>query len=100
MYLGHGNTNQRFAREADSDTEVVCFLKLPSFYTKLKRLLAPTIQILASFERAKNQGRAIMSVALSLRPKGTNDINDRKSLTENEVYKIKCAVKHFESVRS
>ena len=24
---------QRFAREADSDTEVVCFLKLPSFYT-------------------------------------------------------------------
>jgi len=27
--------------------------------------------------------------------KGTNDINDKKALTEGEVYKIKCAMKHF-----
>ena len=24
--------------------------------------------------------------------KGTNDINDKKALTESEVYKIKCAI--------
>jgi type III restriction enzyme len=27
--------------------------------------------------------------------KGTNDINDKKALTESEMYKIKCAMKHF-----
>jgi type III restriction enzyme len=27
--------------------------------------------------------------------KGTNDINDKKALKESEVYKIKCAIKHF-----
>ena len=27
--------------------------------------------------------------------KGTNDINDKKSLKESEAYLIKCAIKHF-----
>jgi len=30
--------------------------------------------------------------------KGTNNIDDRKTLTENEIYRIKCAVKHFEAL--
>jgi len=30
--------------------------------------------------------------------KGTNDVEDRKSLTRDEAYKIKCAVKHFEAL--
>jgi type III restriction enzyme len=30
--------------------------------------------------------------------KGTNDINDKKALTDSEVYKIKCAMKHFETL--
>ena len=30
--------------------------------------------------------------------KGTNDINDKKALTESEVYKIRCAMKHFEKL--
>ena len=25
-------------------------------------------------------------------------MDDRKSLTENEIYKIKCAIKHFEAL--
>jgi type III restriction enzyme len=30
--------------------------------------------------------------------KGTNDIKDKKSLTESEIYKIRCAMKHFEKL--
>jgi type III restriction enzyme len=30
--------------------------------------------------------------------KGTNDINDKKALKESEVYKIRCALKHFEKL--
>ena len=30
--------------------------------------------------------------------KGTNDINDKKALTESEKYKIKCAYKHFKTL--
>jgi type III restriction enzyme len=30
--------------------------------------------------------------------KGTNDINDTKALKESEIYKIKCALKHFKAL--
>ncbi|MBK7866372.1 MAG: hypothetical protein IPJ75_04940 [Ignavibacteriales bacterium] len=30
--------------------------------------------------------------------KGTNDINDKKTMSESEVYKINCAMKHFTSL--
>ena len=30
--------------------------------------------------------------------KGTNDPADKKALRESEVYKIKCAIKHFDAL--
>jgi len=30
--------------------------------------------------------------------KGTNNINDRKALTESEWFKIQCAIKHFKAL--
>jgi len=30
--------------------------------------------------------------------KGTNEITDKKALRESEVYKIKCAMKHFDAL--
>ena len=30
--------------------------------------------------------------------KGTNELADKKALRESEVYKIKCALKHFDAL--
>ena len=30
--------------------------------------------------------------------KGTNELSDKKALRESEVYKIKCAMKHFDAL--
>lgn len=89
---------QRFAREADSDTEVVCFLKLPSFYT-IKTPAGPyNPDFGLILKKRKIRDEQSSEYYFVIETKGTNDINDRKSLTENEVYKIKCAVKHFEAL--
>ncbi len=89
---------QRFAREADTDTEVVCFLKLPSFYT-IKTPAGPyNPDFGLVLKKRKIRDDKISEYYFVIETKGTNDINDRKSLTENEIYKIKCAVKHFEAL--
>ena len=44
--------------------------------------------------RAKNENEYYFVIET----KGTNQLNDRKSLTENEIYKIKCALKHFDAL--
>lgn len=89
---------QRFAREADSDTEVVCFLKLPSFYT-IKTPAGPyNPDFGLILKKRKIRDEQSSEYYFVIETKGTNDIHDRKALTENEMYKIKCAVKHFEAL--
>lgn len=89
---------QRFAREADTDSEVVCFLKLPSFYT-IKTPAGPyNPDFGLVLKKRKIRDDKISEYYFVIETKGTNDINDRKSLTENEIYKIKCAIKHFEAL--
>ncbi|MBN2836380.1 MAG: DEAD/DEAH box helicase family protein [Candidatus Delongbacteria bacterium] len=89
---------QRFARDADTDTEVVCFLKLPGFY----RIKTPAGEYNPDFglvlKKKKIRDDREQEFYFVIETKGTNDINDRKALTENEIYKIKCAVKHFEAL--
>ncbi|MGE3063162.1 MAG: DEAD/DEAH box helicase family protein [bacterium] len=89
---------QKFAREADSDTEVVCFLKLPSFYV----IKTPAGEYNPDFglvlKKNKLREESGSEYYFVIETKGTNSLDDRKSLTENEIYKIKCAVKHFEAL--
>lgn len=89
---------QRFAREADSDTEVVCFLKLPAFYV----IKTPAGEYNPDFglvlKKKKLREDSGSEYYFVIETKGTNSLDDRKAITENEIYKIKCAVKHFEAL--
>lgn len=89
---------QRFAQKADTDIEVVCFLKLPSFYV-IKTPAGdynPDFGIVLKKPKMREENSSEYYFVIEI--KGTNDINDRKALTENEIYKIRCAIKHFEAL--
>ncbi|MFC1484963.1 DEAD/DEAH box helicase family protein [bacterium] len=87
-----------FAYKADNDTEIICFLKLPSFYT----IKTPVGEYNPDFgmvlKKRKIREDNEKEYYFVIETKGTNNINDRKALTENEIYKIKCAMKHFEAL--
>lgn len=89
---------QIFARNADIDTEVVCFLKLPAFYV----INTPAGPYNPDFglvlKKKKIREENTSEYYFVIETKGTNTIDDRKSLSESEIYKIKCAIKHFEAL--
>lgn len=89
---------REFAREADCDAEVVCFLKLPSFYV----IKTPAGEYNPDFglvlKKKKIRAESGSEYYFVIEIKGTNSPDDRKALTENEIYKIKCAIKHFEAL--
>ncbi|MCL6591026.1 MAG: DEAD/DEAH box helicase family protein [Firmicutes bacterium] len=87
-----------FARRADTDMETVCFLKLPSFYT----IKTPAGDYNPDFgmvlKKRKIRDDEAYEYYFVIETKGTNNIDDRKALTDNEIYKMKCAIKHFEAL--
>lgn len=89
---------KEFAAYADGDADVVCFLKLPDFY----RIKTPIGDYNPDFgvvlKRKKIRAESGEEFYFVVETKGTNDINDKKALTESEIYKIKCALKHFEAL--
>ena len=87
-----------FAETADSDTEVVCFLKLPAFYVIQTPVGTYNPDFGLVLRRRKIRGDEEHEFYFVVETKGTNCINDRKTLTRDEVYKIKCALKHFEEL--
>jgi len=89
---------QKFAREADSDTEVICFLKLPSFYV-IKTPAGeynPDFGLVLKKKKIREESGAEYYFVIEI--KGTDSLDDRKALKENEIFKIKCALKHFEAL--
>jgi type III restriction enzyme len=87
-----------FAKTADLDDEIICFLKLPSYY-KIKTPIGeyePDFGLVMKRKSLKTGSES--EYYFVIETKGTNDINDKKSLTESEVYRIKCAMKHFEAL--
>lgn len=89
---------RKFAREADGDAEIVCFLKLPPFYV-IKTPAGdynPDFGVVLKKKKIREETGSEYYFVIEI--KGTNSIDDRKALTENEIYKIKCAVKHFEAL--
>jgi len=87
-----------FAGFADSDDEVVCFLKLPEFY-KIETPIGPyNPDFGVVFRRKRLRDSQETEFYFVVETKGTNELSDAKALRQSEVYKIKCAMKHFEAL--
>ncbi len=89
------NVEYNFAKTADNQPEIVCFIKLPNWY-KIKTPIGeyePDFGLVMKRKSLKTGNES--EYYFVIETKGTNDINDKKALTESEVYKIKCAMKHF-----
>lgn len=96
--LVDSDVERNFSLDADRDAEVVCFLKLPSWY-KIKTPIGnyePDFGLVMKRKSLKTGDENEFYFVIET--KGTNDINDKKALTESEVYKIRCAMKHFEKL--
>lgn len=96
--LVDSDVERNFSLDADKDAEVVCFLKLPSWY-KIKTPIGnyePDFGLVMKRKSLKTGDENEFYFVIET--KGTNDINDKKALTESEVYKIRCAMKHFEKL--
>ena len=86
---------KHFAMATDNDDEVICFLKLPSYY-KIQTPIGeynPDFGIVMKRKSLRDGNESEFYFVIET--KGTNDINDKKSLKESEIYKIQCALKHF-----
>lgn len=92
------DVERKFAIGADHDDELVCFLKLPSYY----KIPTPIGEYEPDFgivmKRKQLRDGKESEFYFVIETKGTNDINDKKALKESEVYKILCAVKHFNAL--
>lgn len=96
--LVDSDVERDFSLDADKDAEVVCFLKLPSWY-KIKTPIGnyePDFGLIMKRKSLKTGDENEFYFVIET--KGTNDINDKKALTESEIYKIRCAMKHFEKL--
>jgi type III restriction enzyme len=85
----------QFALATENDDEVICFLKLPAYY-KIKTPIGdynPDFGVVMKRKSLRDGKESEFYFAIET--KGTNDINNKKALKESEVYKIKCAMKHF-----
>lgn len=87
-----------FAIKAESDPQIVCFLKLPDFYNVSTPLGPYNPDFGIVLKKKDLKGGQEDEYNFIVEVKSTNDLQDRKSLTPAEVYKIKCAVKHFEAL--
>ena len=87
-----------FTGFADTDDKVVCFLKLPAFYQIPTPIgpYNPDFGVVLRRKRLQNEEEAEFYFVVET--KGTNELADKKSLRESEVYKIKCAMKHFDAL--
>jgi type III restriction enzyme len=89
------DVERQFSLGAERDPEIVCFIKLPSWY-KIKTPIGeyePDFGLVMKRKSLKSGDESEFYFVIET--KGTNNINDKKALTESEVYKIKCAMKHF-----
>jgi type III restriction enzyme len=96
--LMDSNVEYNFAKTADNQPDIVCFIKLPSWY-KIKTPIGeyePDFGLVMKRKSLKTGDET--EYYFVIETKGTNDITDKKALTESEVYKIKCAMKHFETL--
>lgn len=96
--LVDSDIERTFAKTADLDDEIICFMKLPSYY-KIKTPIGeyePDFGLVMKRKSLKSGLEGEFYFVIET--KGTNQITDKSALTESEVYRIKCAMKHFEAL--
>jgi type III restriction enzyme len=102
--VAYGSSIERaFTKDAEGDNEVVCFLKLPKCYripTPIGRdnqgFYEPDFGLVLKRRNLKSgDAREYYFV---IETKSTNNVDDRKALTDSERWKIKCALKHFDAL--
>jgi type III restriction enzyme len=85
-----------FARFADEDNDVVCFLKLPPSY-KIPlpggQTYTPDFGLMLKQRGIKDGTESEFYFVIET--KGTDSLDDAGALTGSEVFKIRCAQKHF-----
>lgn len=93
--LVDSGVERSFALGLDKDDEVICFMKLPAYYQIPTPIgnYNPDFGIVMKRKQLRDGKESEFYFVVET--KGTNDINDKKALTESEIYKIKCALKHF-----
>ena len=96
--LTDSNIERQFALGADLDDEIICFMKLPSYY----KIPTPIGNYNPDFgmvmKRKSLRDGKESEFYFVIETKGTEDINDKKALKESEIYKIECALKHFSTL--
>ncbi|MGY4384948.1 type III restriction enzyme [Pedobacter sp. UYP24] len=96
--LVDSDVERKFAIGADLDDELICFLKLPSYYKIATPIgdYEPDFGIVMKRKQLRDGKESEFYFVVET--KGTNDIADKKALKESEVYKIQCAIKHFRTL--
>jgi len=98
--VAYGSSIERsFTKAAEGDNEVVCFLKLPKCYripTPIGHFYEPDFGLDLKRKRIKTNDE--QEYYFVIETKSTNNVEDRKALTDSERWKIKCALKHFDAL--
>ena len=98
--VAYGSSIERgFTKAAEDDNEVVCFLKLPKCYripTPIGHFYEPDFGLV--LKRRNLRSRNEHEYYFVIETKSTNNLEDRKALTDTERWKIKCALKHFDAL--
>lgn len=96
---GNSTPEREFAKNAEADNRVVCFLKLPGYY-KIKTPYGnyePDFGIVLR-RRELRHGADEGEFHFVVETKGTDNIDDLKKLRESERIKIYCAREHFKAL--
>jgi type III restriction enzyme len=90
--LTDSDVERQFSLGADRDPEVICFIKLPSWY-KIKTPIGEYEPDFGVVLKRKQLKTGIENeYYFVIETKGTNDINDKKP-NESDIYKFQCAFK-------
>ncbi len=98
--VSYGSSIERnFTKAAEGDNEVICFLKLPKCYripTPIGHFYEPDFGLV--LKRRNLRSGDEHEYYFVIETKSTNNLEDRKALTDSERWKIKCALKHFDAL--
>lgn len=89
---------RQFIIETESDPEVICFLKFPSWY-KIETPFGEYIPDFGSVTKFKSLSSENESeYCFVIETKKFDDKNNEQRSKESEEYKMKCIMKHFEAL--
>ena len=92
------NFERNLAESVENDDEVVCFLKHPAFHQIASPISPYNPDFGVVLRRRYLQDSAEAEFYFVGETEGTNELADKKAFRESEVYKIKCVMKHLDTL--